>query len=363
MKKRLRVAVLCGGRSAEHEVSLRSAGNVIRAMNPKKYQVLVIGIDRQGCWRLYDAERFVACADDPGRIRLRQNGRRLALAPGSGRFIDLGKGRALAAVDVVFPVLHGPFGEDGTVQGLLELAGLPYVGAGVLGSAAGMDKEVMKRLLSEAGVPVTEFAVLYRHRADPAHLRSSVARLGLPLFVKPANLGSSVGVSKVRTRPELSDALRLAFAYDDKVLLESFVPGREIECSVLGNADPVASLPGEVVPQAEFYSYRAKYIDENGALLRAPVDLPERLIAEVQRLSVESFRACCCAGMARVDLFLTPRGRLVVNELNTIPGFTSISMYPKLWQASGISYTKLIDRLIRLALDRHRQKARMKTDC
>ncbi len=361
MKKRLRIAVLCGGRSAEHEVSLQSAGNVIRAMDPNKYQALVVGIDRQGCWRLYDADRFAACANDPGRIRLRKSGRRVALDPGSGRFIDRKNGRALPALDAVFPVLHGPFGEDGTVQGLLELAGLPYVGAGVLGSAAGMDKEVMKRLLREARLPVADFVVLHRDRVDPARSRAAVSRLGLPLFVKPANLGSSVGVSKVKSPRELSDAVRLAFAYDDKVLLESFVPGREIECSVLGNADPIASLPGEIVPRAEFYSYRAKYIDENGALLRAPVDLPEPVIARVQRLSVDSFRACCCEGMARVDLFLTARGRLVVNELNTIPGFTSISMYPMLWQASGIPYSRLIDRLIRLALERHRRKARLKS--
>ena len=362
MKKRLRVAVLCGGRSAEHEVSLQSAGNVIRAMDPKKYQVLVIGIDRQGCWRLYDVERFVASAHDPGRIRLRQTGRRVALTPGSGRFIDLGKGRALPAVDVVFPVLHGPFGEDGTVQGLLELAGLPYVGAGVLGSAVGMDKEVMKRLLCEARLPVADFVVLHRDRVDPAGLRAALSRLGLPLFVKPANLGSSVGVSKVKSRPQLDGALRSAFAYDHKVLLESYVRGREIECSVLGNDHPTASLPGEVIPQAEFYSYRAKYIDQDGALLRAPADLPEPVVAEVQRLSVESFQACCCQGMARVDLFLNPRGRLLVNEINTIPGFTAISMYPMLWQASGIPYPNLIDRLIRLALDRQRQRARLKAD-
>jgi D-alanine-D-alanine ligase len=332
-------------------------------MDRSRYDIVVIGIDRRGNWRLYEKEGFLVHARDPGRIRLRQGGRRVALAPGSGRLFGLADGKALPRVDAVFPVLHGTHGEDGTVQGLLELAGLPFVGAGVLGSAAGMDKEVMKRLLRDAGVSVADFEVLHGRRADRADLRAMVSRLGLPLFVKPANLGSSVGVSKVKRRSELGGALRRAFAYDSKVLLESFVPGRELECSVLGNEEPIASLPGEVVPQAEFYSYRAKYLDENGALLKAPVDLPAGVVKEVQRLSVRAFQACCCEGMARVDLFLTPEGRVVVNELNTIPGFTSISMYPMLWQASGIPYSKLIDRLIRLALDRRRRKARLKTSC
>lgn len=361
MSKKIRVAVLCGGQSAEHEVSLQSARNVIQAMDKRKYDVLLVGIDRQGCWRLHDAKSFLAHARDPGRIRLRRAGPRVALAPGTGRFISLSQGRALPSVDVVFPVLHGPLGEDGTVQGLLELAGLPYVGASVLGSAVGMDKEVMKRLLGQARVPLADFVVLQHGSAGPARLRAAVKRLGLPLFVKPANLGSSVGVSKVNNRREMGRALREAFTYDSKVLLEAFVPGREIECSVLGNDDPVASLPGEIIPQAEFYSYRAKYLDQNGALLKAPADLPASVVKEVQRLAIETFRACCCQGMARVDFFLTPRGRVVVNELNTIPGFTSISMYPMLWQVSGLPYSRLIDRLIRLALERRRQRAGLKT--
>jgi D-alanine-D-alanine ligase len=363
MSKKIRVAVLCGGQSAEHEVSLQSARNVIQAMDRKKYDVLLVGIDRQGGWCLHDTESFLAHARDPGRIRLRRAGPRVTLAPGTGRFISLPQGKMLPPVDVVFPVLHGPLGEDGTMQGLLELAGLPYVGASVLGSAVGMDKEVMKRLLGEARVPVADFVVLRRRSAGPAHLRAAVKRLGLPLFVKPANLGSSVGVSKVNNRRELGPALREALAYDSKVLLEAFVPGREIECSVLGNDDPVASLPGEIIPQAEFYSYRAKYLDQKGALLKAPAELPDSVVKKVQQLAIETFQACCCQGMARVDFFLTPRGRVVVNELNTIPGFTSISMYPVLWQVSGLSYSRLIDRLIRLALERRRQQARLKTSC
>jgi D-alanine-D-alanine ligase len=363
MSRRIRVAVLCGGRSAEHEVSLQSARNVVGALDRRKYDVVLIGIDRQGRWRLHDAESFLAHARDPGRIRLGRAGRRVALGAGCNRFFGLADGKALRPVDVVFPVLHGPFGEDGTVQGLLELSGLPFVGAGVLGSAVGMDKEVMKRLLREAGVPVADFEVLHWHSAGRADLGAVIARLGLPLFVKPANLGSSVGIRKVKSRRELKEALHTAFAYDGKVLVESFVAGREIECSVLGNEDPVASLPGEVVPRAEFYSYRAKYLEENGALLIAPADLPDSVVKKVRQLAVDSFRACCCEGMARVDFFLTPRGRVVVNELNTIPGFTSISMYPRLWQASGIPYPQLIDRLIRLALDRRRRQSRLRTSC
>ncbi|NIR31615.1 MAG: D-alanine--D-alanine ligase [Gammaproteobacteria bacterium] len=351
--KRPRVGILFGGRSAEHEVSLQSAKNVLDAIDKDKYDVVLIGIDRDGQWYLNDASRFLL--ESPSELKvLAQADQGVALVPGEGgahlvRRDDQG---TLGSVDVVFPVLHGPFGEDGTVQGLLRLADIPFVGAGVTGSAVGMDKDVMKRLLRDAGLPIARFVVAERHRRPPA-FDQVVAQLGLPFFVKPANLGSSVGVSRVADPEAFNRALADAFDYDRKVIIEEYVEGRELECSVLGNEDPVASLPGEIIPRHAFYSYEAKYLDENGAALEIPAKLADDVLREVQRLAVEAFRVLCCEGMARVDFFLRGEHELIVNEINTIPGFTRISMYPKLWEASGIGYSELIDRLIQLALERH----------
>ena len=352
---KIRVGVLFGGRSAEHEVSLQSARNVVAALDPQKYEVVLIGIDREGRWSL-DAAAGRSLADPGAELpALRSPGRDeepVILLPDAGRArLVSGVSRAeLGSLDVVFPVLHGPFGEDGTVQGLLKLADVPFVGAGVLGSAVGMDKDVMKRLLSQAGIANARCVVL--RRPDSASFQSISRKLGTPVFVKPANMGSSVGISKVHTGAELESALDLAFGFDRKVLIEEFIEGREIECSVLGNDDPVASLPGEVIPHAEFYSYEAKYLDENGALLEIPARLDERTTERVRDTAVEAFRVLACEGMARVDSFLTPAGDIYVNEINTIPGFTRISMYPKLWEATGISYRQLVDRLIELAFER-----------
>lgn len=287
------------------------------------------------------------------------------LAPVPGRqdagLIVVGGDQTIGPIDVVFPVLHGPFGEDGTVQGLLKLANVPFVGAGVLGSAVGMDKDVMKRLLREAGIAIADFVVFNRSRADEIDFEIVKGRLGLPFFVKPANLGSSVGISKVESESQFHEAVSLAFEYDNKILVEEYIAGREIECSVLGNKNPIASVPGEVIPQREFYSYEAKYIDENGAVLEIPAKLDDKTTKKVQDCAIKTFKALCCEGMARVDLFVKDDD-VIVNEINTIPGFTNISMYPKLWAESGISYSELIDKLIELAIERFNTERKLNSD-
>ena len=363
MKKKIRVGILFGGKSAEHEVSLQSAKNVVEAINREKYEVVPIGIDKLGRWHLNESSGFLLNADNPKLIKLNKASDTVALVPGEreDQLISLAKHQPMEPVDVVFPILHGTFGEDGTIQGLLKLAGVPFVGAGVLGSAVGMDKDVMKRLLRDAGIETADFLVFNRSLRGKISFEDIKNRLGLPLFVKPANLGSSVGISKVKDESQFMQATNLAFKYDNKILIEENISGREIECSVLGNEDPIASLPGEVLPNQEFYSYEAKYIDENGAALEIPAGLPEQMIKKVQTLAIRAFKTLCCEGMARVDLFITNDNELVLNEINTIPGFTNISMYPKLWEVSGISYTELIDRLIQLSIDRFESEKKLET--
>jgi D-alanine-D-alanine ligase len=347
MKKKLRVAILFGGKSAEHEISLISARNIVAAMDKKKYRIVAIGIDKQGRW-FHDQGARLLSDKSAARVEPRRG------APGA---LPLA---ALNRADVAFPVLHGPFGEDGTVQGLLKVADLPFVGAGVLGSAVGMDKDVMKRLLRDAGIPIARFLVF----DSPAKGKISFARvrreLGLPVFVKPANLGSSVGISKAERPDELSHAVKEAFRYDSKIIIEENIGGREIECAVLGNENPMASVAGEIITGHDFYSYDAKYIDSQGARLVIPAELPRSVARRVRELSARAFRVLCCSGMARVDFFLRGRDEIFVNEINTIPGFTAISMYPKLWAASGLSYSRLIDRLIQLALQKFRAEKHLR---
>jgi len=356
-----RVAIICGGKSGEHEVSLQSAKNIIEAIDRDKYEVVVIGIDKTGRWALYPNDDFLLHQDDPERIQLKGSGQWLSVAPGGGRENGLVRDGLPAAgpIDVVFPVLHGPCGEDGTVQGLFYLANLPFVGAGVLGSAVGMDKDVMKRLFRDAGIPIADFQVLHRHARNRIRYEDLAAELGLPFFVKPANYGSSIGVAKIHHAMDFQKALDEAFRCDRKVLVEEAIQGREIECSVLGNEEPAASLPGEIIPRHDFYSYQAKYIDDSGARLIIPAKLAEPVVQRIQELAVRSFQVLCCEGMARVDFFLKDNQQLIVNEINTIPGFTRISMYPKLWEVSGISYPDLIDRLIQLALARFEQESQI----
>jgi D-alanine-D-alanine ligase len=361
MAKKIRVALLFGGKSVEHEVSLQSARTVFNSIDRNKYEVVLIGIDHQGQWHLNESSRFLLHAENPKRIRLKKGKDGLALVPGhkSEKMIRRDLKAGIGRIDVVFPVLHGPCGEDGTVQGLLKLADLPFVGAGVMGSAIGMDKDVMKRLLRDAGIPHAAFLSYRWEEKDRIAYEEIESKLGMPCFVKPANSGSSVGIHKIHDRKEFKQAMQDAFLYDRKILFEQYIKGREIECSVLGNENPVASLPGEVIARHEFYDYDAKYIDEQGAAFEIPARLDVHLVRQVQDLAVRTFKVLCCEGMARVDFFLTAENKLYVNELNSIPGFTSISMYPKLWEASGISYTELIDRLIQLALDRFEQEKRI----
>ncbi len=364
-KNKIHVGVVFGGRSGEHEISLRSARCVVDAIDRDKHRVSLIGIDRGGHWRLLEEPAFRRLTDAP-LPALNDTGSEVMLlpTPTMGALLEREKpGTPIDKLDVIFPVLHGPYGEDGTVQGLLELADIPYVGAGVLGSAVGMDKDVQKRLLRGAGVPVVPFVVTTgaRWSADAVMVSAQACELGLPLFVKPANLGSSVGITKVKAVDDLAAAVANALDYDDKVLIEKGIDAREIECAVLGNEDPQASIPGEICPNAEFYSYEAKYVDENGATLLIPAPLTEAEAAAVRKLALQVFQLLDCAGMARVDFFLERgTGQWYVNELNTIPGFTTISMYPKLWEASGLPYRELIGRLIDLALERHARRRGLK---
>lgn len=364
-QKKIRLGVLFGGKSAEHEVSLISAKNIIEALDRSKYDVFLIGIDKSGAWRLQDAYSYLMHADDPKLVQLNAAKDLVALVPknSGNELVSCAEDRLQESLklDVVFPILHGTYGEDGTVQGLLKLANIPFVGASVLGSAIGMDKDVMKRLLRDAQVPVARFLTLHEYDKEQWSFESIVEQVGLPFFMKPANLGSSVGISKVKAKEEFANCLENAFLYDRKVLIEEFILGREIECSVLGNDHPIASLPGEVIPQHDFYSYEAKYLDEGGALFQIPVMLPPEIIEKIQQMAIRAYRTLCCEGMARVDFFLKENGDVFVNELNTIPGFTKISMYPKLWVASGLSYSELLDRLIAFALERHHKESRLKT--
>lgn len=363
MARKIRVVVLFGGKSVEHEVSLQSAKNVAEALDKSKYDVHLVGIDKGGRWHLDDPTTLLD-AGNPSLKRLNKpSGTTLALVPGGGhdQLMPTEGGKAFGRIDVVFPVLHGPFGEDGTVQGLLKLANLPFVGPGVLGSAIAMDKEVAKRLMRDAGIPIPKFLAFDRVKAPDIRFDAVKTELGLPVFIKPANLGSSVGIHKASNETEFERGVADALSFDSKILVEEAVSGRELECAVLGNEEPIASLPGEVKPNDEFYTYKAKYVDENGAILEIPAQLPPETTKRVQALAVKTFRALACEGMARVDFFLRPNGELLVSEVNTIPGFTSISMYPKLWEASGVPFAELLDRLIQLALERYRREQGFRT--
>jgi D-alanine-D-alanine ligase len=360
---KLKVAIIFGGRSAEHEVSLQSAKNVIESLNKDKYEPILIGIDKDGRWFLNESSLKVLNADNPKLIQLADSNNEVALTPTgkSSRLVSLSKNTFISGIDVIFPVLHGPFGEDGTIQGLSKLANIPCVGPGILGSAVGMDKDVMKRLLRDAGIPIAGFVTLTKKNAGQYPYKRIRSLIGPVVFVKPANLGSSVGISKAMDDISYSNAVNEAFKFDLKIIVEEEIRGREIECAILGNEDPKASALGEIIPQEEFYSYSAKYINDKGALLEIPAKIPRHMEAKMKELAVKSFSVLECKGMSRVDMFLTPEEKIYVNELNTIPGFTRISMYPKLWEYSGIKYSELIDRLISLAVDDFEQRNQLKT--
>jgi D-alanine-D-alanine ligase len=385
--KKLRIGVIYGGRSGEHEVSIASAAAVMKNLDRDRYEPVPIRIDKDGRWTIQDRPPTSSSAAEvieQGRVHAARSIRPVREAylvprPGEERILTIERGNdndlatkerqnayvTALGLDVVFPVLHGPYGEDGTVQGLLELSNVPYVGAGVLASAVGMDKVIMKRLFAERGLPIVAFIEVLRRQwnADQRGTCDAVAgRLGFPVFVKPANLGSSVGISKVKSASDLGHAIEHAAEFDRKVIIEAAVPGaREIECAVIGNDEPEVSVPGEIIPSREFYDYEAKYIDEGSQSL-IPAQLTDAQTADVRRLAIEAFKAIDAAGMARVDFLLSSdSGALYVNEINTIPGFTTISMFSKLWAASGVDYAALLDRLVRLALDRHAEKQQART--
>ena len=376
--KKLRVGVIYGGRSGEHEVSLASAAAVFQNLDPERYEAIPIRIEKDGRWSLPPGPpKMMKAADtiaDSRGAHLPANAdareAHLVAHPGGDTLLTIERHSSQTSVsglglDVVFPVLHGPYGEDGTVQGLLELANVPYVGAGVLASSVGMDKAVMKVVFAANGLPVGDYAVVFKRdwlRDERAVMNTVVNKLGFPVFVKPANLGSSVGISKAKHATELRTAINLAAEFDRKIVVEAAVPqAREIECAVLGNDQPEASVPGEVIPGREFYDYEAKYLDDSSRTV-IPAPLTDRQVEEVRTLAVAAFKAIDCAGMARVDFLLAgDSGVLYLNEVNTIPGFTTISMYSKMWEASGLPYPQLVDKLIALAIERHAEKQTLRT--
>lgn len=362
MKKNT-VGVMFGGRSAEHEVSLVSAYNVISSMSKEKYEIIPIGVGKDGSCVYFNRTGYILDPQDVKNVRLADWGIPIYFKFGKdSRIFSVGEKYFSKKLDVVFPVLHGTFGEDGTIQGLFSLADTPFVGPGVAGSAIGIDKDITKRLWRDAGLPIADFLVFRKCELEAIRYRSVVEKLGLPFFVKPACAGSSVGVHKISTASQFQSALQDAFSYSDKVLIESMVEGKEIECSVLGNESPVVSLPGAVVPTHDFYSYDAKYVDEHGAFFEIPAVLPKKVVKNIQKVALDAYKVLGLEGMARVDGFLTPKGKFILNEVNTIPGFTNISMYPKLWEVSGLPFPKLVDRLIDLAIARHGRERLIKTE-
>lgn len=354
-----RVAILCGGQTAEHQVSLLSSRSILDGFKKLGYEVLLIAIEKSGLWTLRDSASYLDNANDPNTIKLSASSASLALCPGNsqGVFYNLNTKQFLPSVDVVFPILHGTLGEDGTVQGLLRVLNLPFIGADVLGSAVAMDKDVAKRLLAQAGIQSAAFMTLHKHDNLKPDYQQAAAKLNSKiLFVKPANAGSSVGVSRVTSQGEFEQALDCAFKYDQKILVEQAIVGREIEISILGNEDPQASLVGEVIPKGHlFYSYESKYLDPDGSTRLVPTELEPATLKAVQSIAKQTYRCLSCEGFARVDFFLTEKNEIFVNEVNTIPGFTSISMYPQLWLVSGVEFSQLLERLVDLALQRHQR--------
>ncbi len=341
MKKKINVALLFGGKSFEHEVSLLSARSVLHVIDREKYELTLIGIDKEGVWHFLEEGKHFVHENNPEEIGL-------GLSRGLVEVSSLKD-----FVDVVFPILHGPNGEDGTVQGVLKVFGVPYVGADILGSAIGMDKDVSKRLLKEAGIPVAKFLTIHHHEKNLWPVEKVGEKLPFPLFVKPANAGSSVGISKVKNPSQFEKAVEIAFRYDRKIVVEQGIKGTEIQCSVMGNEKPLVSLPCQIIPKGEFHSYSSKYLDVQGAEFFIPAKISQEETTRAQELSLATYKTLCCEGLARVDLLRSEEGELFVSEINTIPGLTEISPYTKMWKASGVSYLALIDRLIEYALARH----------
>jgi D-alanine-D-alanine ligase len=360
-KNKINVALLFGGKSAEHEISLRSAKNVMEAIDKNKYNTVLIGIDKQGNWLMNNSKPMLSGLEENPSLEQQEGGEGVALIPQcDGKIFNFNNVSFNLKIDVVFPILHGPFGEDGTIQGLLKLANVPFVGAGVLGAAVGMDKDVMKRLLRDADLPIGKFITL-RLEDDVPSFQEIKEKLGTLCFVKPANMGSSVGINRAETEEEYLAAVKEAFEFDNKIIIEEFIAGREIECAILGNENPKASVVGEISFNDSFYSYDAKYVDEGGYRIDIPALIEPEMQVKIQEVALKTFKVLECEGFARVDIFLTKDNQIFVNEINTIPGFTKISMYPKLWEASGVAYTDLISELIDLAISRFEKEKRIKT--
>ena len=369
MKKR--VVILFGGKSGEHEVSIISATSIYKALDKNKYDVSLVGIDKKGKWLLPDETKQLAGSSNPKLVSLNRTNEQVSLLPYASEnknLISLNSNSELNnRVDVIIPVLHGPNGEDGTIQGLLELSQVPFVGSGVLGSALCMDKDAAKRILRDANIPIVPYLCFRKHEFKlnaQKIIEQAEKQFGYPYFAKPANLGSSVGVEKIKNKNEALEKLGMSFKFETKVFIEKAINARDFECAVLGNNDPKASIAGEIVPNGEFYSYEAKYVDENGAELLIPApDISAEQLKKFQKYSIDAFKALECYGLARVDFFLDKdNGNIYLNEVNTFPGFTPVSMYPKLWEASGVSYAQLLDKLIELAIEKHNEKLENQID-
>ncbi|MFA5777585.1 MAG: D-alanine--D-alanine ligase [Parcubacteria group bacterium] len=348
------IAIIFGGKSAEHDVSIQSAHSVLKVIDKLKYNVILVGIDKKGRWFHVDEKYFLSGNQPFFSDKFVKNNPVVPCAKNGGFFIENKK------VDAVFPLVHGTFGEDGALQGFFKIFNVPFVGADITGSSIGMDKDVTKRLLREAKITVADYIVYKKHQKNEISFEKIKKKLGLPFFVKPASLGSSVGIKKVKNKSEFEVAIKDSFSYGSKIIIEEFIEGRELECSVLGNGKPIASIPGEIILHREFYSYEAKYLDENAATLSIPAKISKSMTKKIQSMALKVFETLCCEGMGRVDFFITKNNQIFVNEINTVPGFTSISMYPKLWEYSGIPYPALIDKLIELAIDRHNTENKFK---
>ncbi len=360
---KIKVAIVFGGKSTEHEVALQSAKSIINAIDKQKYELYLLGIDKSGKWHFNDPENYLNNPDDPKLIQLNTSAPEVILRT-DGKSVNVteaASGAKLGEVDVVFPVIHGAYGEDGTLQGVLRALEIPFVGVDILASAVGMDKDIAKRLWRDAGIPIARFFTYHKHQLGQLSFETVSAELGLPIFVKPANAGSSVGVSKVTDAAGYEKAVNDAFQYDRKILIEEAIVGKEVECSVLGNENPKASVIGEIVPTRDFYSYEAKYIDADGAVMKIPADITPAVSDALRDAAIKAFSSIGGEGLSRVDFFLKADNTFVLNEINTLPGFTKISMYPKLWEATGLNYPDLIDSLIDLALDRHKTLSALKT--
>ncbi|MFB4165733.1 D-alanine--D-alanine ligase [Alteribacillus sp. JSM 102045] len=359
-----KVGLLFGGNSSEHQVSLQSVKSVYEAIDKDKYDVFLIAIEKEGNWFLCDnIETCLLNTNEPNMIKLSNTGKRIAIIPGEKRspFLKLPNASPIEKVDVLFPLVHGGLGEDGSMQGLLRFVNIPFVGPSVLASAVCMDKDFTKRLLRDAGLRVAHSLTFTRETKNTIHFREVKAKLDTPLFIKPANQGSSVGISKAETAEEFYQGIENAFSYSNKIIVEEAIAGREIECALLGNEQPIASIPGEIANKQSFYSYEAKYINEDGVQLIIPADLDKDTTGRIQKEAIKAFKALQCEGMARVDFFMTPDQKLIINEINTLPGFTKLSMFPKLWEASGLSYPELINTLIHLALERQKNNETLKS--